>query len=183
MGASRVSFTVPGEPRGKGVVRLSVRGKGKAIGFKDRKTEHTMAVVESFAWEAMQSAGLAPFQGPVKVHLTAYRARGMPKTKKGLAAVAEGSVRPVTRPDCSNYAKLVEDSLNGVCFVDDSQVVVLLVEKLFSATPRVEVVVEEWSKQPDPTPPRLARCMRDIVDVADAGRYDDLVTRNSNELE
>ena len=43
---------------------------------------------------------------------------------------------------------------------------------------------QPWTRYtPEPTPPRLARCMRDIVDVADAGRYDDPVTRNSNDLE
>ena len=46
--------------------------------------------------------------------------------------------------DLDNHAKAILDALNGVCFVDDSQVVKLTVEKYTDKdNPRVEVEIEE----------------------------------------
>ncbi len=39
---------------------------------------------------------------------------------------------PVTRPDLSNYVKLVEDALNGLLWVDDSQIVISTLRKMYA---------------------------------------------------
>ena len=44
--------------------------------------------------------------------------------------------------DFDNLAKAVCDSLNGVCYVDDSQIVRCTVEKIQSATPKIEIEIE-----------------------------------------
>ena len=44
--------------------------------------------------------------------------------------------------DFDNLAKAICDSLNGICYVDDSQVVSCTVEKIQSATPKIEIEIE-----------------------------------------
>ena len=44
--------------------------------------------------------------------------------------------------DFDNLAKAVCDSLNGVCYDDDSQIVRCTVEKIQSATPKIEIEIE-----------------------------------------
>lgn len=56
---------------------------------------------------------------------------------------------PGGRGDVSNFVKSLEDALNGVCWVDDSQVVRVEAEKFYAeknGKPRIHVRVEEVSK-------------------------------------
>ena len=45
--------------------------------------------------------------------------------------------------DCDNLAKIILDSLNGIAYEDDKQVVRLYVEKIYGEHPRVEVELKE----------------------------------------
>lgn len=46
---------------------------------------------------------------------------------------------PTKKPDFDNIAKIAVDALNGIAFVDDSQICVAHVSKEYSASPRVEI--------------------------------------------
>lgn len=50
---------------------------------------------------------------------------------------------PVTKPDCSNMLKAVEDGLNGIAWHDDSQIVKTYMEKIYSDTPGINIKIEE----------------------------------------
>jgi Holliday junction resolvase RusA-like endonuclease len=50
---------------------------------------------------------------------------------------ADAPVLP--RPDCSNVLKGIEDSLNGIAWVDDTQVGRVVVEKSYSTEGRTTV--------------------------------------------
>ena len=47
------------------------------------------------------------------------------------------------KPDLDNLAKIILDSLNGIAFDDDKQVVKLEVEKYYSDRPRAEIWLTE----------------------------------------
>jgi Holliday junction resolvase RusA-like endonuclease len=47
------------------------------------------------------------------------------------------------KPDLDNLAKIILDSLNGIAFDDDRQVVRLEVSKFYSDRPRAEVWLTE----------------------------------------
>ena len=64
-----------------------------------------------------------------------------PKSKKAKALA--GIITPTVKPDADNLAKSVCDSLNGVAWADDKQVIKLHVIKAYGV-PRVEV--EIWTE-------------------------------------
>jgi Holliday junction resolvase RusA-like endonuclease len=77
----------------------------------------------------------APITGPIKLTLHFFMAR--PKKPTNL----------YPRGDIDNYAKGIQDALNGVVFVDDSQIVELTAKKMYDdptgAGPRITLLLEE----------------------------------------
>lgn len=71
--------------------------------------------------------------------------RGIPKSwsKTKQEQAERGIIKPTLKPDVDNYVKGIKDALNGIAYVDDSQVTVLLISKFYAREPRVEVKVEE----------------------------------------
>ena len=67
--------------------------------------------------------------------------KSISKAKK--AEMLLNSIRPTKKPDCDNIAKAVLDSLNGIAYKDDKQVVFLTVEKFYGDTPKVCLILQE----------------------------------------
>jgi hypothetical protein len=49
----------------------------------------------------------------------------------------------VKKPDVDNLIKYYLDCMNGICYLDDSQVSIAHAIKLYSPTPRTEIILEE----------------------------------------
>ena len=124
-----------GEPKGKGRPRF-VRATGHT--YTPQRTASYEACLRHEAGLAM--AGRPPLAGAVRVVVTAYF--GIPQSwpQKKQAAALAGTVRPTTKPDWENVAKML-DALNGVVWIDDKQVVSGLIEKHYSDRPRLVVTV------------------------------------------
>lgn len=130
------SFTVPGEPRGKGRPRFFTRGKHVGT-FTDAKT----AAYENLIKLEAERAGVPLIEGPVLLKVTAFL--GVPKSasKKKRADMLADAARPERKPDIDNVIKAVMDGLNGVAFADDKQVVGLTISKFWNSTPYLVVEV------------------------------------------
>lgn len=138
--ARSISFSVPGEPVGKGRPRFTRTGHPYTPG----KTES----YESLVRLAYGECGMVFPKGvPVRVKITAYF--GIPKSasKKRRAVMMAGGIVPTKKPDFDNIQKIICDALNGVAYHDDSQIVKADIEKVYSTTPRVEVTVAAWTKE------------------------------------
>lgn len=135
-----VRFTVPGEPTAKGRARAFVRN-GSIAHYTPDKTARYENLVKLAAHEQM--SGREPSSGALRLYVSAYLSIGASWSKKRQKAALQGLERPTKRPDIDNVVKAIKDGLNGVVWRDDSQVVMLLAEKHWSASPRVEVLVEE----------------------------------------
>jgi Holliday junction resolvase RusA-like endonuclease len=138
---AEVSIVVPGAPIPKGRPRLSTIN-GHARAFTPAKTRRYEDLIRLEAGRVM--AGREQLQGPTAVRIKAYmpmpQALAKHKTK-GPSAEA-GVIRPLTKPDVDNMAKVI-DALNGIVWPDDNQVVELTVEKFYSARPRLELTACE----------------------------------------
>lgn len=135
-----ISFSVPGEPVGKGRPRFTRTGHPYTPG----KTES----YESLVRLAYGECGMVFPKGvPVRVRITACFSIPKSVSKKKRAMMIAGDIVPTKKPDFDNIQKIICDALNGVAYHDDSQIVKADIEKVYSTTPHVEVNVAAWAKE------------------------------------
>src|SRR5258708_996849 len=86
-------------------------------------------------------AGRKPFTGPVIVNIIAYFPPSMHLSRQGRKDALAGKHDHLIRIDKDNIEKLVLDSLKGIVYVDDKQVVDGNTRKTYSEKPRIEIEV------------------------------------------
>lgn len=136
------ALTIPGEPTGKARARVTKSG----ITYTPEKTVNYETLVRELFF---YTHGSPMLPGAVKATITAFF--GLNKsdyTKMGVisksgAKKISGEIRPTKKPDLDNIIKIILDSLNGIAYIDDSQVVNLTVEKRYAEKPRVELILSE----------------------------------------
>lgn len=73
-------------------------------------------------------------ENPIRVKIIAYFSIPKNTSKKKQQEMISGKIRPTIRPDVDNIVKSILDSLNGIAYSDDKQVVETIVEKkIFNA--------------------------------------------------
>ena len=133
-----ISFSIPGQPRGKQRPRIG-KVAGDAVAFTPQQTRTEEGAVRMFAAAAM--AGRPPLEGPLEFHVKAYMPIPVSWSAKKQTAARKNSIFPIGKPDADNCGKLVADGLNHIVWRDDSQIVRFVVEKFYSDTPRVDVII------------------------------------------
>ena len=131
-------FEVPGLPIAKSRPRFN------------RKTGRTWTPGKTTRYENLVSLAykevypdVIPAGEPIRLTVIAYFPPPKATSKKRLALMLANLIHHVKRPDADNILKSVQDGLNKVAFMDDSQIWSLCVEKRYSEYPRVEVIIEE----------------------------------------
>lgn len=135
---TRISFTIPGAPRGKGRPRATVRG-GRIRTYTDDRTASYEALVALAAQAAYKGA---PLTGPVGVHIVVVLPRPKRLTRR---KDPTGLIPAPARPDVDNVVKAILDGAAAL-WVDDGQVVDLYAQKRYAEVggqPRAEVLVME----------------------------------------
>lgn len=142
----RVSFTVLGEPQGKGRPRFSKVGNY----VKTYTPDKTAAYENLVKLEYERQCHGHKFGDDEYLDLRIFAFYGIPKSasKKKQAQMLQKTLRPVKKPDMDNVVKVIADSLNGVAYRDDTQVVDAMVRKFYSDNPRVEVVIQTAKEIP-----------------------------------
>jgi Holliday junction resolvase RusA-like endonuclease len=138
-GTTLIEFTIPGPAVPQGRPRAGRNGR-KIVMYDPKESKEYKRYVSLIA---RQHAPKTLLEGPLSVRMKIYREIPKSTTKKDRALIFEGIKRPITKPDGTNYAKGIEDALNGIIYKDDSQIVDLQVQKYYSDNPRVEVTVQE----------------------------------------
>ena len=145
-----VRFTVLGEPQGKGRPRFAARYNPvtqKAFG-QAHTPDKTIAYENLIRVEygAQTKNFCFPDGAMLDMRILAYYSIPKSKSKKAQAAMLAGEVRPTKKPDMDNVMKVVADSLNGVAYHDDTQIVDCQLRKFYAERPRVEVIIREIEK-------------------------------------
>lgn len=133
-----ITFTIPGEPVGKGRPRVTLAG-GRAHAYTPEKTAAYEQLVAVYAAAAMKKAPL--LEHPVQLRLGIYCKVPGSWSKKRRAAALGGMERPAKAPDIDNICKSVADGMNGIVWVDDCQIVELVCSKHYALEPYVSVSV------------------------------------------
>lgn len=111
--------------------------KAKARPRFNTKTGHAVTPKDTVTYENwvkvcyQQQVG-SHLDGPIKARINIYYKVPKSYTKKRIKDIREGLEYPCKKPDADNVAKIILDSLNKIAFDDDSQVVELIVSKLWT---------------------------------------------------
>ena len=119
-----IHFTVPGNPVGMARPRVTINGT-----YTPRATKEYQAAVK--AAFANQHKG-KPTAKPLHVFLLALFPIPKSYSKKKREAILSGKDYPAKKPDIDNISKIILDSLNGLAYEDDKQVVQLAVKKRYT---------------------------------------------------
>lgn len=128
-----VEFKIYGDPKGKGRPRFS------------SKLGRTYTPAETVKYENLVKLEYKGQNGywfgdaAIKCNVYVYFAIPKSVSKKVRAKMQSGEVRPTKKPDWDNVGKIICDSLNGVAYVDDKQIVDGGVHKFYCP---------EWMEQP-----------------------------------
>lgn len=133
------SFTIPGEPIGKGRPRFT---RGGATYTPPRTRDYESRVQACYDTEFyLNKWQMFPKGVGLCVEIEAYFKPPKATPKKTIWQMIAGIFKPCKRPDADNIAKAVCDALNGHCYPDDSQVTALLVFKRYGNESEVKVTV------------------------------------------
>jgi Holliday junction resolvase RusA-like endonuclease len=129
-----LTFSVPGNPVPQPRARVSTRG-----GFARAYTpsDHPIHAYRAAIAAAAIEAGATPTDSaPITLIVDLVWTR--PKSHFRKSGLKPDAPR-LPRPDCSNCLKGIEDALNGIAWVDDTQVGRVVVEKSYGDEPRTVV--------------------------------------------
>ena len=118
----RVTFTVPGKPRGKGRPRV-VNGHA----YTDPQTYQYEQLIKISYLNSVPARNRM-HEGPLVVELQADFAPPESWSKKRKAMAMEGGLPHTSKPDLDNIVKCL-DALNGLAWHDDSQIIGIVARK------------------------------------------------------
>ena len=129
-------FNIPGKIQAKQRPRFN----GRYVYTPDRTTNYENWVkacyLEKYNNEKLLETSL-------EVYIRAYFEIPKIVSKKKKQEMLEDKIRPTIKPDTDNIAKSILDSLNGIAYKDDKQVVSLKVDKYYAEIPSVSVEIKE----------------------------------------
>lgn len=132
-----ISFIVYGEPIPQGSMRafLPKGWKRPIVTADNKRTKPWRQDVKAAALEAVEKAGVPLMGRAVAVSVACHFYFARPKSAK------KSVVHKTTKPDCDKLGRAILDSLTGVVFEDDSQVVSLSLVKDFAPRPHAQISV------------------------------------------
>ena len=132
-----ISIYLPGTPVPQSRPRFTRQGH-------TYKAPRTAAYAKALALAAKEvMAGRKPLEGAVSVIITIDLSvpASWPKGKRAIAL--NGMVHPTSKPDLDNFIKQL-DALNGIAWIDDSQVSVIHAAKRYADRPGMSIVISPW---------------------------------------
>lgn len=135
-----LSFTIPGKVKAKQSVKFT-KGGIKYTPSDVKEYSNWVKICFSKAFPGH----LPPvfFDKPLRMCINAYYPipKSWSKKKQQELKAYDRAFRPTVKPDCDNISKNICDSLNGIAYPDDKQIVSLEVNKFYAEVEKVEVVI------------------------------------------
>jgi Holliday junction resolvase RusA-like endonuclease len=89
----------------------------------------------------------APLTGPLVFGMKAFLPVPASKSKKFKAEALAGQIRPTTTPDLDNLLKNIKDTMKGIFWLDDKQIVGYTGDtgKYYGEPARWEIEIQPWA--------------------------------------
>lgn len=131
------TIIVNGIPVAKKRPRFTVRGKFAKV-YNDQLTEEGRAYLEiKEQWNRDK-----PLDCPVKLTIRLSFPLPASASRRKVAAMLNGEIKHVSKPDADNAAKFYMDVMSGLTYLDDKQVYSLAVEKGWAEFPHTTIKLE-----------------------------------------
>ena len=130
-------FVVFGEVRGKMRPKASSFGGHAKVYTPSKQIEYENWVRLCYQ-EAYPDA--KPMEGPIRARISVWMRVPKSASKKKREAMLAGDIKPTKKPDLDNCIKQL-DALNGVAFVDDSQIVGITASKRYAETDSMSITL------------------------------------------
>lgn len=132
----QLDFIIKGKAKAKQSVKFTKGGiKYTPKDIVEYANLVKMSFISTFpAWNPSQF-----INQPLSVIINVYKQIPSSFSKKNQERALAGEIRPTVKPDCDNIAKNINDSLNGIAYPDDKQIVSLTINKFYAFDERVEV--------------------------------------------
>ena len=134
-------FKIDGEPMGKQRPKFST-ASGFIRTYTPAKTMHYEEWVKLCY---KQANGFYFDEQPLMIRVEAFFEIPQSFSKKKKQQAFDGKLVPTKKPDADNILKIICDSLNGVAYKDDKQIVSATVKKYYSNKPCVVVTIYSLS--------------------------------------
>jgi Holliday junction resolvase RusA-like endonuclease len=131
-GGATITFTVPGIP----TPWARAAGGATRARFTPAKQRSAAGAIKHLCSLAMR--GARPLEGAVSLWVLAVYP--WPTSWSGKKRAA--NQRKTSRPDVDNIGKLLADALNGVAWIDDAQIAVVRLAKVYGDHPGLQVKIE-----------------------------------------
>lgn len=142
MNEDAIGFLIEGEPVAKGRPRFRVMGKFVTT-YTPKKTKDEENRLKKYFKEHYFDN---PIDCPCKIKLEFSFGIPTSYSKKKIGNMIADGLWHTKKPDCDNLAKTILDSMNGIVLKDDSCVVGLDVQKKYTLSKPMTVVVVEKLK-------------------------------------
>jgi len=128
-------ITIPGKPLGKQRARTLKSGRSYT---PDQTVNYETYVKMCYVEQGGRNLGGTDL---LWMEIAAFYPIPKSTSKKKAALMEGGEIRPTVKPDLDNCIKIVADSLNGIAYKDDSQIVSVVANKFYSDAPRLEIKI------------------------------------------
>ena len=135
----QIHFQVEGDPKGKGRPRFSRVGNFTKV-YTDKQTLSYEAMIATFAKQAMGASD--PLKTPVSVFLHVRLPIPQSYSKKRKEACLRGVEYP-KKVDLDNVYKSITDAMQGIVYLNDSQIVEAHITKVYAETAGANIMVQE----------------------------------------
>ena len=147
-----MTFTIPGEPVGKGRPRVD---RGRA-----HTPEKTKAYEEKVKW-CYRAAHGRLLEGPIRMTIDAVYPIAKSASRKAREAMDGKPARK--KPDLDNLVKCIADALNGIAYADDKDIVLFTAYKSCGAEPGVTVSINTMTDEEYQQHLRMIEIWRDSL--------------------
>lgn len=133
------TFTVYGEPVGKGRPRFSRQGAFVRAYTPEKTVSYENLVKLEYGNQSGKHFG----DKELGMRIIAYFSIPKATSKKQRERMKSGRVHPAKKPDIDNICKVVADALNGIAYDDDRQITYAEIAKRYDDAPRLTVTIFE----------------------------------------